>query len=92
MTDVAEVGTESEVNLEAIAKLKPDLIIGTKLRQENIYDKLAAIAPTVMSETLKGDWQENFALYADALGKKTEGEQAMARPSCRQGRKRHESR
>ncbi len=78
MTDVTEVGTESEVNLEAIAKLKPDLIIGTKLRQENIYDKLNAIAPTVMSETLKGDWQENFTLYANALNLEEEGNQALA--------------
>ncbi|TCI34122.1 MULTISPECIES: ABC transporter substrate-binding protein [unclassified Exiguobacterium] len=78
MTDVTEVGTESEVNLEAIAKLEPDLIIGTKLRQENIYDKLNAIAPTVMSETLKGDWQENFALYANALNLEDKGKDVLA--------------
>lgn len=78
MTDVTEVGTESEVNLEAIAKLEPDLIIGTKLRQENIYDKLNAIAPTVMSETLKGDWQENFALYANALNLEDKGNDVLA--------------
>lgn len=78
MAEVTEVGTESEVNLEAIAKLKPDLIIGTKLRQENIYDKLNAIAPTVMSETLKGDWQENFALYANALNLEDKGKDVLA--------------
>lgn len=78
MTNVTEVGTESEVNLEAIAKLEPDLIIGTKLRQENIYDKLNAIAPTVMSETLKGDWQENFALYANALNLEDKGNDVLA--------------
>lgn len=78
MTDVTEVGTESEVNLEAIAKLEPDLIIGTKLRQENIYDKLNAIAPTVMSETLKGDWQKNFALYANALNLEDKGNDVLA--------------
>ncbi|GAA3331649.1 hypothetical protein GCM10020331_089080 [Ectobacillus funiculus] len=34
MKDVQVVGTESEVNVEAIAALKPDLIIGNKIRQE----------------------------------------------------------
>ncbi|TFE02025.1 ABC transporter substrate-binding protein [Jeotgalibacillus salarius] len=78
MDGVEVVGTESEVNVEAIAALDPDLIIGTKLRQEAVYEQLEAIAPTVMSETLKGDWQENFELYAEALNKSDEGEQVMA--------------
>ncbi|WP_226654312.1 ABC transporter substrate-binding protein [Guptibacillus hwajinpoensis] len=77
MKDVEVVGTESEVNLEAVAALKPDLIIGNKLRQEDIYDQLSAIAPTVYSETLKGDWQENFEFYAKALNKKDKGEEVM---------------
>lgn len=34
MKDVQVVGTESEVNVEAIAALQPDLIIGNKMRQE----------------------------------------------------------
>ncbi|AJD90087.1 hypothetical protein JMA_07700 [Jeotgalibacillus malaysiensis] len=78
MEGVEVVGTESEVNVEAIAALEPDLIIGTKLRQEAVYEQLEAIAPTVMSETLKGDWQENFELYAEALNMSEEGEQVMA--------------
>ncbi|PPA70610.1 ABC transporter substrate-binding protein [Jeotgalibacillus proteolyticus] len=77
MTDVEVVGTESEVNVEAIAALQPDLIIGTKLRQEAVYEQLEQIAPTVMSETLKGDWQENFELYSKAINKEEEGQQVM---------------
>lgn len=73
LKDTENVGTESEVNLETIAALKPDLIIGTKMRQEKVYDQLSAIAPTVMSETLRGDWKENFALYAQAINKVDEG-------------------
>lgn len=45
--DIEPVGMESELNLERIAKLKPDLIIGNKFRQEAQYKKLSAIAPTV---------------------------------------------
>ncbi|MDF9758907.1 ABC-type Fe3+-hydroxamate transport system substrate-binding protein [Peribacillus simplex] len=67
MDGVEVVGVEQEVNLEKIASLKPDLIIGSKIRQEAVYDKLNAIAPTVFSETLRGDWKENFKLYAKAL-------------------------
>ncbi|PGT85345.1 ABC transporter substrate-binding protein [Bacillus sp. AFS040349] len=77
MTDVEVVGTESEVNVEAIAALKPDLIIGNKLRQEKIYEQLKAIAPTVFSETLKGEWQDNFKLYAKALNREDEGQKVI---------------
>ena len=77
MEGVTEVGTESEPNLEAIAALKPDLIIGNKLRQEKIYEQLNQIAPTVFAETLKGDWKENFMLYAKAVNKEEKGNQVM---------------
>ncbi|WP_223701403.1 ABC transporter substrate-binding protein [Sutcliffiella deserti] len=77
MEGVEVVGTESAVNLEAIAALDPDLIIGNKLRQEDVYEQLNAIAPTVFAETLKGDWKENFKLYAKALNKEEEGQKVM---------------
>jgi iron complex transport system substrate-binding protein len=78
MEGVTVVGEESQPNLEVIASLKPDLIIGNKLRQEKVYEQLKAIAPTVFSETLRGAWQDNFLLYAEALGKSAEGEKAIA--------------
>ncbi|MEK5523921.1 iron siderophore-binding protein [Heyndrickxia sporothermodurans] len=77
MKDVEFVGTESEVNVEAIAKLHPDLIIGNKMRQEKIYNQLSAIAPTVFAETLRGDWKENFELYAKALNKEEKGKEVI---------------
>lgn len=77
MEGVEVVGTESEVNVEKIASLKPDLIIGNKLRQEKIYDQLNAIAPTVFSETLRGDWKENFKLYAKALNLEEKGNEVL---------------
>ncbi|MFJ5624382.1 ABC transporter substrate-binding protein [Peribacillus loiseleuriae] len=78
MQGVSVVGTESEVNLEKIASLKPDLIIGTKMRQEAVYDQLSAIAPTVFSETLRGDWKENFSLYAKALNLEEKGKEVLS--------------
>lgn len=78
MEGVQELGGESQPNIELIASLKPDLIIGNKMRQEKVYDQLSAIAPTVMSETLRGEWQTNFKLYAEALNKKAEGDALLA--------------
>lgn len=78
MEGVKAVGGEQQPNLELIASLKPDLIIGNKMRHEKIYDQLKAIAPTVYSETLRGEWKDNFKLYAEALNKKAEGEKIIA--------------
>lgn len=65
---VEVLGTENAVNLELIAALEPDLILGNKVRQEAIYEQLSAIAPTVFSENLSGDWQINYMTYAETLG------------------------
>lgn len=72
------LGTESAVDLERLAALEPDLIIGSKVRQEKIYGQLSAIAPTVFSETIGGVWRENYALYADALGLADKGAADLA--------------
>ncbi len=78
MTDVTVLGEESAVNLEVLVALEPDLIIANKQRHEKIYDQLSAIAPTVVSERLRGDWKINMALYTDAAGKSEEGKAALA--------------
>lgn len=78
MKDVKPVGDELQVNLEAIAALKPDLIIGNKMRQEKVYEQLNSIAPTVFSETLRGEWKENFKFYAKAVNKEKEGQKVLA--------------
>jgi iron complex transport system substrate-binding protein len=65
---IKTVGGVSELNLEAIAALKPDLILGSKLRAATLYSKLSAIAPTVMSIRPGFPWKENFLLVADAVG------------------------
>ncbi|EZP77015.1 ABC transporter substrate-binding protein [Parageobacillus genomosp. 1] len=78
MEGVKELGTEAEPSLEAIAALKPDLIIGNKLRHEKIYEQLSKIAPTVFSETLRGNWKDNFMLYAKAVNKEEKGKKVIA--------------
>jgi iron complex transport system substrate-binding protein len=77
MMDVQVVGTESAVTVEAVLALQPDLIIGNKMRQEAIYEQLDAIAPTIFAETLRGDWQENFKLYAKAINQEEKGQEVL---------------
>ena len=78
MDGAEPVGKESAVNLELIAALEPDLILANKQRHEEIYPQLTAVAPTVMSKELRGDWKINFRLYAEALGKEQEADAAIA--------------
>jgi iron complex transport system substrate-binding protein len=78
LADTVPLGTELAINLEVLATLEPDLILGTKVRQEKIYDQLSAIAPTVVTETIGGEWQENLKFYADVVGKVEEGQAALA--------------
>ena len=74
---VKSVGTLQQPDLEAIAALKPDLILGSKFRQEKFYAELAKIAPTVFTERVGITWKENFQLDAEAVGKKDEGRQKL---------------
>ncbi|MEU6238358.1 ABC transporter substrate-binding protein [Kitasatospora sp. NPDC047058] len=76
--DTKDVGPMNEPNLELIASLKPDLILSSKVRHAKVYDKLNAIAPTVLAETTGFPWKENLALYAQALGKEAEAKKALA--------------
>lgn len=72
------VGTELEPDLEAIAALQPDVILGSKLRHEAFYEQLSQIAPTVFSETIGVTWKENVSLWAEALCRPEEGERILA--------------
>lgn len=77
-TGIEPVGTIAQPNLETIARLRPDLILGSKLRHEEIYPELSAIAPTVFSETVGEPWKENLLLDGEALGRRAEAEALLA--------------
>lgn len=69
---VEPVGTVPEPDLEAIAALKPDLILGTEARHSKLYDQLSAIAPTVFIATQADPWRDNAELIGQALGREDE--------------------
>jgi len=69
VSGVTPVGTVPEPDLEAIAALDPDLILGTESRHSDLFDQLDAIAPTVFIASQADPWRDNAALIGDALGR-----------------------
>lgn len=61
------IGFIAEPDVDAIANLAPDLIIGSKVRHEALYEELSAIAPTVFSEDTGTNWTEQAELTAAAV-------------------------
>ncbi|MFG3599715.1 ABC transporter substrate-binding protein [Micromonospora chersina] len=78
LAGIKEVGVLTEPDLEAINALKPDLILGSRFRQEKFYDELSAIAPTVFTEKVGITWKENFLLDGKALGKEQQAKDLLA--------------
>ncbi len=73
---VVLVGSENQPNLEEIAKLKPDLIIASKLRHAKIYQHLSLIAPTVTHESVY-KYKETLDLVAKATFQQEKGQQVL---------------
>ncbi len=71
---VDTVGTVPTPNVEKIAALRPDLIIGTETRHSELYEQFAAIAPTVYMASQADPWQDNVRLVAAALNKADEAD------------------
>ncbi|MCP2261041.1 iron complex transport system substrate-binding protein [Streptoalloteichus tenebrarius] len=72
------VGTNNNLNFEAIQNLRPDLILGSVLRLDAQYDKLAAIAPTVFTLRPGFTWKENFRVNAAALDRSADADRLIA--------------
>lgn len=66
---------EGDVDYEAIAALRPDLILGIYSGIDDLaYKRLSSIAPTVAYRTApwSADWKEQMDLTGQALGKTSE--------------------
>ncbi|WOD36933.1 iron-siderophore ABC transporter substrate-binding protein [Nodosilinea sp. E11] len=78
LPDVPRLGQSAQINLEALAVLQPDLIIGAASDLEDTYDKLSAIAPTVAFEMqTTADWQQPFRFHGQVLGLEAEAEAVL---------------
>lgn len=69
LKDIESLGFGNQANLEKIARLNPDLIIGCKCYSGGVYKQLSQIAPTVLTEDVAQTWQENFLFYGNVFGK-----------------------
>jgi len=69
--DIEDVGY-LEPNLEQIAALEPDLLVGGVLFVEGTYEKLSRIAPTVAIELSYAEWKEDSREIAAVFGRTDE--------------------
>ncbi|MFZ4895691.1 ABC transporter substrate-binding protein [Plantibacter sp. Mn2098] len=74
------IGTFGEVNFEAIAKEKPDIIVGDADEiDQATYKRLSAIAPTIVAKgKSRGDWAAVTEQLAAAVGKTDSWTEAKA--------------
>lgn len=69
------VGTRSQPSLEAIAALKPDLIIADITRHAGVYEDLKKIAPTLILPSRRETYEDNLkaaAIIGKVIGKDKE--------------------
>jgi len=76
LPDVSFLGLETQPDLERIAWLSPDLIIGARNRHRTIYPLLTRIAPTVVPRELY-NFKTLLTLMANATGRTTRGQQLL---------------
>ncbi len=79
--DWVSVGTRKTPSLEVIASLQPDLIIADKKRHSAVYEMLSEIAPTIVLDSLNGDYHSSVAqmsVIGEAVGKPEEMEARIA--------------
>lgn len=67
--DLPAVGTRSTPDLAAVTAAKPDLILGSQALNAAAYPGLAAIAPTVFTDSPGAGWAENLRLVGAATGR-----------------------
>lgn len=73
--DWTSVGTRRTPSLEIIASLQPDLIIADTTRHETAYETLSQIAPTIVLDSLGGDYHDSVAqmtVIGGAIGRPDE--------------------
>ena len=64
------LGTADDPNLETIAQLQPDLILGGVASNQDEYDLLSQIAPTLLfTYAVDDEWQEQIRTIGKAVGK-----------------------
>jgi len=76
---MVDLGSRQAPDLEALARLAPDLIVlnRTVLRGGGL-ELFSRIAPTVVARGTGGNWRPDFLLLANALGRREQAEGQLA--------------
>jgi iron complex transport system substrate-binding protein len=76
---IKPVGARTQLDFEAIAALKPDVIVGTAAGAHGrAFNELNAIAPTFLTEGYGYNWKQDFRLFAELLGEREKATRIMA--------------
>jgi iron complex transport system substrate-binding protein len=76
------IGSADDPSLETIAQLQPDLILGDVYANQDEYDLLSQIAPTLLFTYAADDqWQKQLQAIALALGKSEQAAQVIKKHS-----------
>lgn len=73
LDSLPEIGLQYEINIEALAAARPDLIIASDWEAEESEDAYRRIAPTFFTPWgSNGEWRERFRLVGEALNRTDE--------------------
>lgn len=72
LNDTEYLGTYEAPDLQAVARLKPDLIICTEMHDAH-YEALSQMAPTLMFKRNES-WQAILSLFGELIGKQAQAE------------------
>ena len=72
---VEVVAPLTKLDLPATEAAAPDVILGTKEGQADLYPELSKIAPTILSEG--DDWKLTLRLHGEALGRTNDAEELL---------------
>ncbi|MEM7797278.1 MAG: iron-siderophore ABC transporter substrate-binding protein [Cyanobacteria bacterium P01_C01_bin.118] len=73
---IANVGLAPNPSIESLAKVQPDLILGTKLMNAEQYETLSKLAPTVLVEY--DNTEKKLKTIAHALNRPEQADQLLA--------------
>lgn len=78
LKDTATVGNHSAPDFELILTLDPDLILAQAKQQQDNYQRLSGIAPTILLDEPEKDWRDWYHALGEALGHAVEVDATIA--------------